>query len=317
MPMTTRTFGSALDYVDPNVRAYWWSAAENIQPTYTEIFDEQPIKEAWREDKMLVGFGPAQATGELRALDAYDTLMEGPSSFYQLAKYHKGFAVSEEAQQFNTSFDLLRTGTRLLRIVYVNSKDTVAADLFNQGFLDQASGGYTMGDGKSLFATDHPLVRGGTYANRPAVDTDISETALEQAVIDISNFPDDAGNFHNTEADRLLLPNSKSQFEAIRILKSMARSGTADNDVNALKAQGILQKDPVIWKYLTNSRQWTILNRSFDGPGFKAYRHTAMNETPKSWVEKDGTTLVRSRWFFVVGNSNPRAGYSCPGSSGL
>ena len=44
---------------------------------------------------------------------------------------------------------------------------------------------YAGGDGKALFATDHPTLA-GSFKNELSTAADLNETSLEQALIDIA-----------------------------------------------------------------------------------------------------------------------------------
>lgn len=125
---------------------------------------------------------------------------------------------------------------------------------------------------------------------------------------------DESGFFSSVEPDQLVIPVAQV-FAAQRVLGSMGRVGTADNDSNALKALGILQKDPIVWKYLSSATAWFVKTRSYAGPGLKCYKNRKADPTPKTWIDNaTGDTLVRSRFAVAPGWSNPRAMYGSPGS---
>src|SRR5690606_29560579 len=93
---------------------------------------------------------------------------------------------------------------------------------------------YTGGDGKELCATDHPNVSGGTYANELMVAADLSEAALEQAVIDIMKMTNDRGLKIPVQITKLIIPVDL-WAEADRILKTPLQPSNINNDFNAIK----------------------------------------------------------------------------------
>lgn len=316
--MNTKTLPLQLEYRDRAVRSFYQEIADQYTPVWSKIFQEMTTDKAWVQDVPMGGLSPFRKAGEGESV-TYDALVEGDPSTYVLTKFHSGFALTEEADWYNTIWPLLRNGTTALAVARMHTDEMIHADLFNSGFTTT---NYTGGDGKALFAADHPLLRpdaahvsgSSSYRNRPAVDHPLSEAGLEQAVIDIRKMTDESGFFGSVEPEQIVIPIER-EFDAARIQKSMGRTSTSDNDTNALRALGILQKDPICWKYLTSANAWFITNRSFAGPGLKSYRHRKADPTPKTWIDNGtGNTLVRSRFTRAPGWSNPRAVYGSPGA---
>ena len=118
--------------------------------------------------------------------------------------------------------------------------------ILNNAFADQ---GTTYGDGKTLCATDHPLVSGGTNSNRPSVAADLNETSLEAAVIQIAGWTDERGLLIAAKPRKLVIPPNL-QFVATRLLETEGRVGTADNDLNALRNNGSIPEGYTVNHYL-------------------------------------------------------------------
>ena len=133
--------------------------------------------------------------------------------------------------------------TKALARSMAHTKQVKAMNVFNNAFSSSFKGG----DGVSLSNASHPLATGSTASNTFATQVDLSETALENAVIAIHNFTDDRELPVMINPRMLLIP-IESQFTAERILKSPLRSATADNDLNALaskvKAAGLCSATP-------------------------------------------------------------------------
>ena len=127
-----------------------------------------------------------------------------------------------------------------------NTKEVKGADVLNNAFDTN----FTGGDGVTLINTAHPLAGGGTAANRATSMADLNETSLEDALIDISTFTDDKGLTISVQATKLVVP-PQLVFAADRILNSTLRSGTADNDINAVRNTGVLPGGYTVNHYLT------------------------------------------------------------------
>src|SRR5258707_1634276 len=72
------------------------------------------------------------------------------------------------------------------------TEETVVHSIINNGFSG-ATTPATTADGQSIFNSAHVLVAstGTTLSNVPATSSDFSQSALEQAYIDIGRFVDD------------------------------------------------------------------------------------------------------------------------------
>ncbi len=140
----------------------------------------------------------------------------------------------------------------------VYTKDLKRAEIFNNAITS----GETGPDGKVLIATDHPLQAGGTSANRAATDADFSEDALENMIILVDGFLNPDGLKANYSSKYLVVP-SALQFEACRVLESKLRTGTAENDINAINSKGIID-DYIVWKHLSDSDSWFLTTDAED-----------------------------------------------------
>lgn len=316
--MNTKTLPLQLEYRDRAVRSFYQEVADRYTPVWNRVFDDMTTDKAWVQDVSMGGLGPFKRAGEGESVK-YDTLVEGTPSTYVLSKFHTGFALTEEAEWYDTIWPLLQNGTSAIAVSNIHSMEMICADLMNNAF---SSSKYVGGDGKAMLAADHPLLRpdaaqvsgSASYRNRPAIDHPVSEAGFEQAVIDIKRMVDESGFFSSIEPDQLVIPTER-EFDTARVQKSMGRVGTADNDTNALKALGLLQKDPIVWKYLTSTTAWFVKTRAYAGPGLKCYRNRKANPTPKTWIDNaNGDTLVRSRFAVAPGWSNPRSMYGSPGA---
>ena len=201
---------------------------------------------------MQTGFGTAQTKPEGEQVQ-FDDAQETWSSRYVHETVAMAFAITEEAIEDNLYGTTGKMKAAAMGRAMANAKQIKAAAIFNNGF--SASALYAGGDGVSLFSTSHPTLLAGNQSNR--VSADLSETALENALINISLLKDDRGILIGAKANSLHIP-PQLQFIAHRILKSDGRVGTADNDTNAMKDMGLFSKGYSINHRFTDTNAWFI-----------------------------------------------------------
>ncbi len=135
---------------------------------------------------MLSGFANAQVKGEGSGV-SFDEAQETFSARYTHETVALAFAITEEAIEDNLYDRLASRYTKALARSMSNAKQVKAVDPLINGF-----GTFKSGDGVALFATNHPTVA-GTFKNTLATASDLNETSLEQAMIDIGQMTDERG----------------------------------------------------------------------------------------------------------------------------
>jgi len=191
-----------------------------------EIFETESSDRSFEEETKLSGFSAAPVKGEGSAI-SYDNAQEAWTARYTHETVAMGFSLTEEAIEDNLYDSLSSRYTKALARAMAYTKQVKGAAILNNAFS-----GTTYGDGKTLCATDHPLVSGGTNSNRPAVAADLNETSLEAAVIQIAGWTDERGLLIAAKPSKLVIPPAL-QFVATRLLDTELRVSTADNDINA------------------------------------------------------------------------------------
>ena len=179
------------------------------------------------------------------------------------------FAPTEEALEDNLYDRLGARYTRALARSTAHTKQVKAAATLNNAF----NSSFTGGDGKELCATDHPLAQGGTFRNEPSTAADLNETSLENSLIDISTFVDERNLIIALRGMKLIIP-PQLQFVAERLLESTLRTGTSNNDINAVKSMGKLPEGYTVNHFLTDPDAFFIKT---DAPnGFKHFERSPM-----------------------------------------
>ena len=157
----------------------------------------------------------------------------------------------------------------------------------------------------------HPLVGGGVNFNSPTTGTDLNETSLENAVIQIAAWTDERGLLIAAKPRKLIVPPSL-QFVATRLLETNLRVGTADNDINALKNNGSIPEGYTVNHYLTDNNAWFLCT---DVPnGMKHFERTALNNSMDGDFDT-GNVRYKSRERYSFGFSDPLGMFGSSGSS--
>ena len=290
----------------PGLNALFGMEYNRYGEQHKEIFDTESSDRSFEEEVKLSGFGQAPVKGEGSAI-SYDAAQEAYTSRYNHETIALGFSITEEAVEDNLYDSLSSRYTKALARAMAYTKQVKAASVLNNAF---AASGYNGGDGVSLCNTAHPLVSGGTNANRPTTDADLNETSLEAAIISIADWTDERGLLIAAKAKKLIIP-SELQFVATRLLETQGRVGTADNDINAIMNNGAVSGGYTINNFLTDSDAWFLTT---DVPnGLKHFVRTAL--TTKMEGDFDtGNVRYKARERYSFGWSDPLAIYGTTGA---
>ena len=236
----------------PGLNAIFGTAYKSIDNEHAPLFDIERSDRSFEEEVLMTGFGTAPVKSEGDQV-FFDTASEAWTSRYNHETVAMAFAITEEAIEDNLYGTTGKMKANAMGRAMANAKQVKAANIYNNGFNTSAL--YAGGDGKPLFATDHPTLAAGTQSNK--VSSDLSETALEAALINISLTKDDRGLLIGARAVSLHIP-PQLQFVAHRILFSDLRVGTADNDTNAMKDMGLFSKGYNVNHRFMDTNGWFI-----------------------------------------------------------
>jgi len=296
--------GQLAKELEPGLNALFGLEYKNYENQHTEIFDAESSDRAFEEEVMLGGFAQAKVKQEGSAVE-FDSANESFTARYTHETVALAFAITEEAVEDNLYDSIAKRYTKALARSMANTKQIKAANVLNNGF-DTANGG----DAKALMAADHPTISGGDQKNELSTSADLSETSLEQAMIDIAAFKDERGLKIAARGLKLIIPSSL-QFTAERILKSNLRVGTADNDANALRNMGMIPQGYVVNNFLTDDDAFFIKT---DVPnGLKHFTRAAI----KTAMEGDfdtGNMRYKARERYSFGFSDWRGIFGSPGA---
>lgn len=273
---------------------------------HKEIFETETSERSFEEETKLSGFSAAPVKNEGSAI-AYDNAQEVFTARYNHETIALGFSLTEEAIEDNLYDSLSARYTKALARAMAYTKQTKAAAILNNGFDTD----YPGGDGQPLFSDAHPLVSGGTNSNIPAVATDLNETALENAVIQISLWTDERGLLIAAKPRKLVIPPSL-QFVATRLLETELQVDTADNNINAIKSNGSIPEGYTINHFLTDTDAWFLTT---DVPnGLKHFVRTPLAQSMDGDFDT-GNVRYKARERYSFGWSDPLGMYGSVGAA--
>jgi len=290
----------------PGLNALFGLEYKRYGEEHKEIYETETSERSFEEETKLSGFSAAPVKNEGSAI-AYDNAQEAFTARYNHQTIALGFSLTEEAVEDNLYDTLSARYTKALARAMSYTKQVKAAAVLNNGFTGGVNAG---GDGVALFSTAHPLVSGGTNSNTQATPTDLNETALENAVIQIAAWTDERGLLIAAQPRKLVVPPN-NQFVATRLLETELRTGTADNDINAIKNNGSIPEGYTINHYLTDPDAYFLTT---DVPnGMKHFVRTPLSTSMDGDFDT-GNVRYKARERYSFGFSDPLGMFGSPGA---
>ena len=289
--------------LEPGLNALFGLEYKNYENEHAEIYDTESSDRAFEEEVMLSGFAEAPVKTEGAGV-SYDAAQEVFTARYTHETIALAFSLTEEAVEDNLYDKLSGRYTKALARSMATTKQIKAAAILNGAFTTS-----TGGDGVVLCSTAHPTVSGPNLSNTLSTAADLSETSLEQSLIDIAGFTD--GLKIAVQGVKLIIPK-ELQFTADRILKSTLRVGTADNDINAVRNMGMVPQGYAVTHYLTDPDAFFIKT---DAPnGMKMFQRVGISTGFEGDFDT-GNVRYKARERYSFGFSDPRGIYGSPGAA--
>lgn len=303
MSMGTSNFGELLW---PGIKSTWGDTYNQWPELYSKFFDVVTSDKSFEKYQGLTGFGPAAVKDQGDSI-SYVNAYEGYQKQITNVTYGLGAQITWELYE-DDQYNFINTIPKKLARSLRETEEIVAHSVLNNAFT---AGTYAGADGVALCSTAHPLVAPTdattTFANTPTVTADLSQAAVEDALITISNLVDDRGLKQNMKGKQLIVPTA-SQFIAQKILKTEFEVDTNNNTVNPVR--GLLV--PIVTPYLTDSDSWFITTDCSDD-GLVFQRRAGAK------IDKDGAFDTLNMKFitysrFGVSFVNPRCIYGSAGA---
>jgi len=287
----------------PGLHKVWGDEYKQYPPQWSEIFQRQTSKRSFEEEQKISMFGLATVKNEGAGI-TYDTAQEAFTARYTHTTYALGFAITEEAIEDNLYIPVAGRYTKALARSMAHTQEIVAASILNNGFTSGLGG-----DGVVLFSTAHPLVNGGTNSNRPTTGVDLNETALDAARIQIAKWTDERGLLIQAQPTKMIIPVEYA-WTAERLLKTVLRPGTSNNDINSIVSTSFLPGGYVVNNRLTDPNAWFLKTDVPDG--LKMFERVPVKFSDDGDWET-GNMRYKSRMRFSVGWSDPLGIWGSPG----
>jgi hypothetical protein len=293
--------------LEPGLNALFGLEYKRYDNQHAEIYTNESSDRAFEEEVMLSGFANANVKVEGSGVN-YDQSQETYTARYTHDTIALAFAITEEAIEDNLYDKISSRYTKALARSMSNAKQVKAAAPLNNGL--PTADAFDSGDGVSLFNTAHTTVSGTNVSNTLSTQADLNETSLEQALIDIAAFTDERGLRVAAKGVKMIIP-SANQFSAERLLKSQGRTGTADNDINAINSMGMVPQGYRVNNFLTDSDSWYIIT---DCPnGMKMFTRAPLTTAMEGDFDT-GNVRYKARERYSFGVSDYRGIYGCEGA---
>lgn len=238
------------DALWPGVKEWFGLNYKKVPPTWSQYFEKNPSTKYAERIVEATTFGLAPSKSEGAAI-MYDSDTQGYVQVLQHVVYGLGYITTREELEDNQYEEVSRPRAANLAWSMRTTAEYVHANVFNRGF-DGTN--YPIGDGAALFSASHPT-QSGNQSNL-LVAADFSETAMEDATKAVWRIQNNRG-FPISAGIKRIIINPEDAFTTTRILNSVLRPGTSNNDINALNAMGIVP-EVVVSKYLTDTDSWYV-----------------------------------------------------------
>ncbi len=272
---------------------------------WSQVFKEfKGIPRNYHEEPVLYGFGAAPELPDGMPV----TYQSGGVLFiqrYVYRVYGLAFALTKVLVEDGDHIRIGQTYARHLAQSLIETKETLGANILNRAFT---GGAYVGGDGVSLVNTAHPI-SGGTFSNQLTTAANLSQTSLEQMLIQIRNAVDNNGKRIRLTPKKIVTGPS-NVFQAEVLLKSALRAGTANNDINPVKSLGMLDGGQANLSRISSTTAWWIQT---DAPeGLKLAMRRGLEKSMEGDFETD-SMRYKATERYAYGWTDPRGVYGTPG----
>jgi hypothetical protein len=300
-PMRSTDFRSI---VEPILNECFDGVYDQRADEWSRVFrEEDGIPRNYHEEPVLYGFGAAPQLPDGTPV----TYQQGGVLFlqrYVYKVYGLAFALTKVLVEDGDHIRLGQVYARHLAQSLVETKELLCANILNTAF----NSAYPGGDGVPLISTAHPIVN-GTFGNQLATSANLSQTSLEQMLIQVRQAVDNNGKKIRL-VPRQLVVAPGNIFQAEVLLKSVLRTGNANNDINPVKSIGLLDEGAAVLSRLTSPTAWWVQT---DAPeGMKLLMRRRLEKTMEGDFETD-SMRYKATERYIPGFTDPRAMFGTAG----
>ena len=301
-PMRSTDFRAV---VEPILNEVFDGVYDQRADEWKQVFDERNgIARTYHEEPVMYGFGAAPELPDGMAV----TYQSGGVLYqqrYLYKVYGLAFALTKVLVEDGDHVRMGSTFAKHLAQSLVETKETLAANILNRAFTS----GYNGGDGVTLCNTAHPIVN-GNFSNRLSTDAALSQTSLEQILIQIRNAVDNNGKRIRLTPKQIVTGPS-NVFQAEVLLKSVLRTGSANNDINPIKSMNLLADGQANISRITSTTAWFVQT---DAPeGMKLMMRRKLDKSMEGDFETD-SMRYKATERYALGWTDPRAMYGTTGA---
>ena len=294
-PMRSTDFRSV---VEPILNEVFDGVYDLRADEWKQVFREQQgIPRNYHEEPVLYGFGAAPELPDGMAV----TYQSGGILFVQCYLYNVyglAFSLTKVLVEDGDHIRIGQVYAKHLAQSLIETKETLCANILNRAF----NAAYTGGDGVALVATNHPLAT-GTFSNQLTTAANLSQTPLEQMLIQIRNAVDNNGKRIRLTPTQIVA-GPANVFQAEVLLKSVLKTGTADNDINPVKSMGLLADGQANLSRITSNTAWWVQT---DAPeGMKLLNRRGLEKSMEGDFATD-SMRYKATERYTVGWTDPRA----------
>ena len=258
---------------------------------------------AYHEEPVLYGFGAAPEIPDGNPV----TYQSGGVLFimrYVYKVWGLAFALTKVLVEDGDHIKIGTIYAEHLAQSLIETKETLCANILNRAFTS----GYVGGDGVILNSASHPLAN-GTFSNLLTTASALSQTSLEQMLIQIRNAVDNNGKRIRLTPKKIVTGPS-NVFQAEVLLKSVLRAGTANNDINPVKSMGLLSEGQANLSRITSTTAWWVQT---DAPqGLKLAMRRKLERSMEGDFETD-SMRYKATERYIPGWTDPRGVWGTPG----
>ncbi len=290
--------------VEPILNEVFDGVYDQRADEWKQVFKEQKgIPRTYHEEPVMYGFGAAPELPDGMAV----TYQSGGVLFqqrYVYKVYGLAFALTKVLVEDGDHIRIGQTYAKHLAQSLIETKETLAANIINRS----TNASYVGGDGVSLLNSAHPIVN-GTFSNVLSTAAALSQTSLEQLLIQIRNAVDNNGKRIRLTPKKIVTGPS-NVFQAEVLLKSVLRTGSADNDINPVKSMGLLDGGQANMSRITSTTFWGIQT---DAPeGLKLMMRRGLEKSMEGDFDSD-SMRYKATERYAMGWTDPRGLYGTPG----
>jgi hypothetical protein len=295
--------------VEPILNQVFDGVYDQRADEYKKIFTEETgTPRAYHEEPMLYGMGAAPQLPDGMPV-SYDTGGQLFVKRYTYDVYGQAYALTKVLVEDGDHVRLGSTFAKHLAQSMIETVETVTANHLNRAF----TAGYNGGDGVVLCSNAHTDVIGGaaganSRSNLLTTAAALSQTSLEQMMIQVRQAEDPRGKKIRISPKKLIVSPS-NMLTAEVLLKSVLRTGTANNDLNPIKSMDLVS-DTVVLSRLTSSTAWFVQTDAKEG--LKVLWRRKLEKSMEGDFETD-SVRYKSTMRFGSGWTDWRAVWGTPG----